>query len=616
MTKSIYYEHNGSTFVSNGKYNEDFAYHPNGRINTVLRNGHTLNNQSSYQIDNLTYIYAADNLRMLRVQDANTSNNSAQGHNQNNITGTAFTYDACGNVTSDLHRSVSGITYNHLHLPTLIQRSNGSKLEMTYDADGNLLCRKTFGVGSTLNETRDYIGGAELVNNEVSQINHSQGRLQKNGTLYRMEYVIKDHLGNTKVVYYDNGGTATVIDEDHYYAYGMEYGGFPKVGGTATYNYKFNGIERAESFNLDFALYRGLDPVLGVWMQVDPKAEQVIGMYPYCAMGNNPVSLTDPDGDLPFLAVIGIAFATGVTTNGINNLNNGENFWSNGFSAGLWSAASGAVTFGIGEAFGPVGKALKEFGRAGAHSLASGTFSHLQGGNFWHGATSGGISSLGGSGMQALKFGDPAMIAGSAALGGLGSKLSGGGFWQGFGTGLAIGAFNHAMEHAFGGDPGPDKRMAAMTKAMAKMSPEERHEFIKGNLEMLAFIGSLYAGEGVLYLGGRLVSTIRATWLARAAKGGANFLKFGGDEAVVHFGKHADQIMKVTGKSAYNLKNYVDDANWIIQNGTYSSKLNGYYHYMGNAAKGESLFGFVGMKNGGSTISTFHIKTATQLGLK
>ncbi|MCJ0743672.1 hypothetical protein [Pedobacter montanisoli] len=71
-----------------------------------------------------------------------------------------------------------------------------------------------------------------------------------------------------------------------------------------------------------------------------------------------------------------------------------------------------------------------------------------------------------------------------------------------------------------------------------------------------------------------------------AAKEGTKFFKFGGDEAVTHFGKHADQIMKVTGKSAYNLKNYVDDANWIIQNGTYSSKLNGYYHYMGNAGKG------------------------------
>ena len=101
-----------------------------------------------------------------------------------------------------------------------------------------------------------------------------------------------------------------------------------------------------------------------------------------------------------------------------------------------------------------------------------------------------------------------------------------------------------------------------------------------------------------------------------AAKGVTNALKFGGDEAVIHFGKHADQIMKVTGKSAYNLKNYVDDANWIIQNGTYSSKLNGYYSFMANGSKGQSLFGFVGMKNGGSTISTFHIKSAAQLGLK
>ncbi|MBK9151237.1 MAG: hypothetical protein IPM26_09630 [Saprospiraceae bacterium] len=78
-----------------------------------------------------------------------------------------------------------------------------------------------------------------------------------------------------------------------------------------------------------------------------------------------------------------------------------------------------------------MGKALKEFGQAGAHSMASGTFSHLQGGNVRQGAASGSISSLEGSGMQALKFGDPAMIAGSAASGGLGSKLSGGGFWQG-----------------------------------------------------------------------------------------------------------------------------------------------------------------------------------------
>jgi hypothetical protein len=40
------------------------------------------------------------------------------------------------------------------------------------------------------------------------------------------------------------------------------------------------------------------------------------------------------------------------------------------------------------------------------------------------------------------------------------------------------------------------------------------------------------------------------------------------------------------------------------------------YYYMGNSAKGESLFGFFGLKNGSSTISTFFIQSATNLGLK
>ena len=49
----------------------------------------------------------------------------------------------------------------------------------------------------------------------------------------------------------------------------------------------------------------------------------------------------------------------------------------------------------------------------------------------WHSASRGGISSIGGSFMQAGGFSDPVMITGSAALGGLGSRIAGGNFWQG-----------------------------------------------------------------------------------------------------------------------------------------------------------------------------------------
>jgi RHS repeat-associated protein len=473
LTASTYYEHNGTSYINNGQYNESFTYSTNGRIISATRNGNQLNTSGNYLIDNLSYIYNSDNIRLERVNDVSPGSNGTQGHNQNNITGIAFLYDANGNVTKDLHRNISSIAYNHLNLPTIISRNDGSKIEMTYDADGNLLTRKTYSGGLSLLETREYVGGVEIANNVVAQINHSQGRLQRHNNIYRHEYTINDHLGNTRIVYTSNGtGGVTVIDENHYYAYGMEYRGFAPLSGTSNYNYKFNGIERVESFNLDFAFYRGLDPVLGLWMQVDPKAESVVGMYPYCAMGNNPISQVDPKGDLPFLAVVGIGFASGVLFNGFNNYDNGENFWSNGFKAGLWSAAGASISFGIGEAFGGLGSTLKEFGRAASHALAQGALAHLQGGNFWQGVSSGGLSSIGGSGLQALGFSDGAMIFGSSALGGLGSKLAGGDFWKGFGIGLTVGVFNHILHNAISEiDPLPDGR------SLWELSSEEFAKF-------------------------------------------------------------------------------------------------------------------------------------------
>lgn len=94
-----------------------------------------------------------------------------------------------------------------------------------------------------------------------------------------------------------------------------------------------------------------------------------------------------------------------------------------------------------------------------------------------------------------------------------------------------------------------------------------------------------------------------------------NGLKFTGDEAVEHFGRHADQIMKMTGKKSYNLAQYLDDANWIVENGHYVKELNAYVHFMGHSRKGKALIGVEGLKNGGKNISTFHIKTASKAGL-
>ncbi|MCF8020186.1 MAG: hypothetical protein K9L62_12385 [Vallitaleaceae bacterium] len=91
-------------------------------------------------------------------------------------------------------------------------------------------------------------------------------------------------------------------------------------------------------------------------------------------------------------------------------------------------------------------------------------------------------------------------------------------------------------------------------------------------------------------------------------------IKFKGDEAVVHFEKHSKELMDAFGKDAYNLKNYVSDANHVIDNGTYVKELNGYVQLIGG--KGSAKYGFVGLDRATGNITTFHIKTASELAKK
>lgn len=72
--------------------------------------------------------------------------------------------------------------------------------------------------------------------------------------------------------------------------------------------------------------------------------------------------------------------------------------------------------------------------------------------------------------------------------------------------------------------------------------------------------------------------------------------------------------MDAFGKDAYNLKDYVSDANHVINNGTYVKELNGYVQLIGG--KGSSKYGFVGLDRATGNITTFHIKTASELAKK
>lgn len=149
--------------------------------------------------------------------------------------------------------------------------------------------------------------------------------------------------------------------------------------------------------------------------------------------------------------------------------------------AGLKGAAiggiSGAITAGIGSAFGPVGvgaafNPLTELERAGAHALAQGVFSVVRGGNFWQGAAAGLVSSLGGSAFQAwcppaIATSFVGVTAFSAVMGGAGAYLGGARSPEEILMGVVAGAMTGALNaglHQYA------EKLKAIAQAKAKQA--------------------------------------------------------------------------------------------------------------------------------------------------
>ncbi len=88
-----------------------------------------------------------------------------------------------------------------------------------------------------------------------------------------------------------------------------------------------------------------------------------------------------------------------------------------------------------------------------------------------------------------------------------------------------------------------------------------------------------------------------------------NYKSFNNTETLnSHFQKHGQEIANVLDKSDYTLCDYLSDANYIINNGQYSSDLNGYVSFMKN-----DNYGFVGLDRNTGNITTFHIKKVSEL---
>ena len=273
---------------NSGRYSENVTgYDKNGNITGLERYGRS--GSSSYGMcDALTYTLNGN--QMIRVDDlvsigaGNDETDFKDAVKQAN----EYTYDANGNLTKDLNKRITGITYNCLNLPNAVTFSDGSTITYIYSADGTKL-RTVHKIGS-VTTTTDYCGNVIYENNTAKLLLTGEGYISLSDKKYH--YYLQDHQGNNRVVADKDGN---VEETNHYYPFGGVFASSQNVQ-----PYKYNGKELDTKKGLNWYDYgaRESDAVLGRFTTMDPMAEKYYAVSPYTYCVNNPIKFVDPTGML------------------------------------------------------------------------------------------------------------------------------------------------------------------------------------------------------------------------------------------------------------------------------------------------------------------------------
>ena len=287
MLNATYGETAGISTNANRFSENVTGYDKNGNIKSLQRYSQTA--ASAYGlIDNLTFTLNGN--RLSRVDDAVTASaynggfKFKDGAKQEN----EYAYDANGNLTKDLNKGITNISYNCLNLPSVVTFSDGSTITYTYAADGTKL-KTVHKIGTTVTTT-DYCGNVVYENGVQKLLLTEEGYVNLTGT-QQYHYYLKDHQGNNRVVINQSGA---VEETNHYYPFG---GVFASTGNIQPY--KYNGKELDTKKVLNWYDYgaRMYDPALGRFHTNDRFAEKYYPMSTYQYGANSPIRNIDVNGD-------------------------------------------------------------------------------------------------------------------------------------------------------------------------------------------------------------------------------------------------------------------------------------------------------------------------------
>ncbi len=238
ILKADFTQYTNSTFNQTAGVNFDMkmgdgtnattAYDANGNILQMQQWG--LKIFSSQQIDNLSYLYQSNSNKLARVTDSNNDPTTKLGDFKDGTnTGTDdYTYDVNGNMNLDNNKAISSITYNYLNLPSVITVTGKGTITYTYDAAGGKIKKEVNETGQPLKTTL-YLGGAVYENDVLQFLGHEEGRIRLNtaNNTLQYDYMIKDHLGNVRMVLTEEQ------QQDVYPATTLENTSVTPPGGTA-----------------------------------------------------------------------------------------------------------------------------------------------------------------------------------------------------------------------------------------------------------------------------------------------------------------------------------------------------------------------------------------------
>ena len=398
-----------------------------------------------------------------------------------------YGYDANGNMTGGAGRTIEWTSFNQVrkitqgglstefwfgagHERVLQQHANGTK---TIYAGNNYEVVQAGG----LTEYKHYI---------VTPLGRTAVRTVRSDAKVETRYFHQDALGSIYAVTDETGAIEKRFAFDAWGQRLTTADSHPASGGTVSRGYTDH--EHLTDFGLIHMNGRVYDSTLGRFLSADPTVEdagdaQAYNRYSY--VNNNPMGFTDPSGYRKLGDVLKQSFflgpqilsdpmywfapktfnqyygqASGIAITAVvtyyagpvaggaaggfysafaTSLLNGGGL-GDAFKAGLIGGGiggiTGAISYGIGDAFGSYGQygVAGEIGRAAAHGVVGGALAELEGGDFRHGFYGSFAGSfLGGAfritGHDAGVY--AANIAISAVIGGTASVLGGGKFTNG-----------------------------------------------------------------------------------------------------------------------------------------------------------------------------------------